>query len=212
MQQLEEATGILPKVLMTDEDLLMKHVVNNFPNITHLFCLYYLGQNILKNLRSKLGNQYTEFIQNFYLACNSLSEDIFEARFTNLLNKYPTVSSYLQQLSFIKKSWACAYTSKIFTGGIQSTQRVESLNNLIKTAVNSISTLMEVMEAIHQHLEFKQIDKYLTSNLAAEQQKQIVESTDVEYNNDFIENIYDTSQSYLLALISENEYSTIQEV
>ncbi|CAG8840419.1 10760_t:CDS:2, partial [Gigaspora margarita] len=75
----------------------------------------------------------------------------------------------------------------------------------------------------------KQINKYLTPNLAAEQQKQIVESTvyqaqiislnntefnnqDIECNNDFIENIYDTSQSYLSALISENEYLTIQEI
>lgn len=260
MQQLEEATGILPKVLMTDEDLSMKHVVNDFPNIKHLFCLYHLGQNILKNLRSKLGDQYTEFIQDFYLTRNSLSEDVFEARFTNLLNKFPTASSYLQKLLSIKKSWACAYTLKIFTGGMQSIQRVESLNNLIKTAVNSKSTLMQVMEAIHQCLEcenlnqrfiswsqdqinynnqivlqhvfpqiVKQINKYLTPNLAAEQQKQIVESTvyraqiislnntefnnqDIECNNDFIENIYDTSQSYLSALISENEYSTIQEI
>ncbi|CAG8807472.1 912_t:CDS:2, partial [Racocetra persica] len=74
----------------------------------------------------------------------------------------------------------------------------------------------------------KQINKYLMSNLAAEQQKQIVESTiywayiillndiefnnqDVECNNNFIENIYDTSWSYLSSLISKSEYSTIQE-
>ncbi|CAG8763619.1 24345_t:CDS:2, partial [Dentiscutata erythropus] len=34
----------------------------------------------------------------------------------------------------------------------------------------------------------------------------------VTYNNDFVENIYDISQSYLLALIKENEYSSIQEI
>ncbi|CAG8833170.1 34111_t:CDS:2, partial [Gigaspora margarita] len=142
--------------LMTDEDLSMKYVVaHDLLNTKHLFCLYHLSQNIIKNLRSKLGEQYADFIKDFYLACNSLSES------------------------------ACAYTFKIFTGRMQSIQRVEKLNNHIKTAINSLSTLSQVMEAIQQQ---------------------------VTYDNDFIENIYDVLQSYLLALIKENEYSSIKEV
>ncbi|CAG8819712.1 16323_t:CDS:2, partial [Racocetra fulgida] len=76
----------------------------------------------------------------------------------------------------------------------------------------------------------QQINKYLTPNLATEQQKQIVQSTiyraqifnlwdsdnslnlqEITYDNDFIENIYDISQLYLLALIKENEYSSVKE-
>ncbi|CAG8539390.1 16341_t:CDS:2, partial [Cetraspora pellucida] len=179
----------------------------------------------------------------------SLSESVFEARFTNLLNNYPAASSYLQKLFLSKESWACAYTFKIFTGGMQSTQRVEGLNNHIKTAINSSSTLLQVMEAIHQCIEreslsqrfnswsqdrinyndnlvlqtvfpqvVQQINKYLISNLATKQQKQIswnsdlLNLQDVTYDDDFIENTYDVSQSYLLALIKENEYSSVKEV
>ncbi|CAG8782193.1 18064_t:CDS:2, partial [Racocetra fulgida] len=206
---MDPATGILPRILMTDEDLSMKYVVaHDLPNTKHLFCLYHLSQNLLKNLRCKLGMQYTDFIKDFYLARNSLSESVFEARFTNLLNNYPAASSYLQKLFLSKESWACAYTFKIFTGGMQSTQRVEGLNNHIKTAINSLSTLLQVMEAIYQRIEHEslsqrfnswsqdrinyndnlvlqtvfpqvvqQINKYLTPNLATEQQKQIVQST-----------------------------------
>ncbi|CAG8464521.1 11081_t:CDS:2 [Scutellospora calospora] len=77
----------------------------------------------------------------------------------------------------------------------------------------------------------QQINKYLTPNLATEQQKQIVQSTiyhaqifnlwdsdnslnlqEITYNNDFIENIYDISQLYLLALIKENEYFSVKEL
>ncbi|CAG8542026.1 4126_t:CDS:2 [Dentiscutata heterogama] len=159
MGQLKKATGILPRILMMDEDLSMKYVVaHDLPNTKHLFCLYHLSQNLLKNLRCKLGMQYTDFIKDFYLACNSLSE------------------------------------STVFPQVVQ------------------------------------QINKYLTPNLATEQQKQIVQSTiyraqilnswnsdllnlqDVTYDDDFIENTYDVSQSYLLALIKENEYSSVKEV
>ncbi|CAG8764769.1 11717_t:CDS:2, partial [Ambispora leptoticha] len=98
------------------------------------------------------------------------------------------------------------------------------LNNHIKTAINSSSTLLQVMEAIQQRIEqiVQQINKYLTPNLATEPQKQIVQSTiyraqifnlwdsdnslnlqEITYDNDFIENIYDISQLYLLALIKK---------
>ncbi|CAG8739868.1 14517_t:CDS:2, partial [Dentiscutata erythropus] len=123
MQQLKKATGISPRILMTNEYLSIKYVMaHDFPDTKHLFCLYHLSQNISKNLHSKLDEQYADFIRDFYLAHNSLSEN---------------------------ESWACAYTFRTFTGGMQSTQRVEGLNNLIKTAINSSSTLLQVMEAIH---------------------------------------------------------------
>ncbi|CAG8683158.1 863_t:CDS:2, partial [Cetraspora pellucida] len=165
MGQLKKATGILPRILMMDEDLSMKYVVaHDLPNTKHLFY--------------------------FYLARNSLSESVFEARFTNLLNNYPAASSYLQKLFLI-----------------------EGLNNHIKTAINSSSTLLQtVFPQVVQ-----QINKYLTPNLATKQQKQILWNSDllnlqdITYDDDFIENTYDVSQSYLLALIKENEYSSVKE-
>ncbi|CAG8833588.1 2236_t:CDS:2, partial [Gigaspora margarita] len=165
VQNLEKATRIPPRVLITDKDLSMKHITaHNFSNTKHLFCLYHLSQNILKNLQGKLGKQYPNFIKDFYLAHNSLSEI--------------------------------------------STHRVEGLNNHIKTAINSSSTLLQVIEAIYQCIEretlnqqfiawsqdrinynnhiilqqvfpqiVSQIDQYLTLNLAAKQHKQIVQSS-----------------------------------
>lgn len=35
---------------------------------------------------------------------------------------------------------------------------------------------------------------------------------ELTYDDDFIENAYDVSQSYLLALVKKNEYSDVQEV
>ncbi|CAG8856024.1 30465_t:CDS:1, partial [Gigaspora margarita] len=36
-----------------------------------------------------------------------------------------------------KKYWALCYVSKVFTAGMQSTQRVEGQNAIIKNSVNS---------------------------------------------------------------------------
>ncbi|CAG8656724.1 23908_t:CDS:2 [Dentiscutata erythropus] len=96
---------------------------------------------------------------------------------------------------------------------VQDNMRVEELNNHIKTAINSSSTLLQTV--FPQVIQ--QINKYLTPNLATEQQKQIswnsdlLNLQDVIYNNDFIENTYDVLQSYLLALIKENKYSSVKE-
>ncbi|CAG8833697.1 10036_t:CDS:2, partial [Gigaspora margarita] len=54
-----------------------------------------------------------------------------------LLLKFPDAAPYLNRaLSNEKEKWALCYTSKIFTAGMQSTQRVESQNSIIKNSVN----------------------------------------------------------------------------
>ncbi|CAG8735918.1 10888_t:CDS:2, partial [Dentiscutata erythropus] len=164
MGQLKKATGIFSRILMADKNLSMKYVVAyDLPDTKHLFCLYHLSQNLSKNLCSKLGRQYANFIKDFYSTRNSLNESVFEAKLTNLLNNYSATSSYLQKLFLSKESWACAHTFKIFTGGMQSTQRVEELNNHIKTAINSSSTLLQVMETIHQHIERESLSQRFNS-------------------------------------------------
>ncbi|CAG8597049.1 25975_t:CDS:2, partial [Gigaspora rosea] len=70
-----------------------------------------------------------------------------------------TIESF-RWLFLSKESWACCYTFKIFTGGMQSTQRVEELNNHIKTAINSSLTLLQVIEAIHQRIERESLSQH----------------------------------------------------
>ncbi|CAG8737788.1 15111_t:CDS:2, partial [Cetraspora pellucida] len=172
--QLKKATGVSPRVLMTDEDLAMKYVAAyDLSNTKHLFCLYHLSQNILKNLRSKL-------------VMEAIQQHIEHENFNEQFNLW-------------------------------SQERINYNDNIVLRFVFS-----EIIQ---------QINKYLTPNLATEQQKQIVQSTiyraqifnlwdsdnslnlqEITYDNDFIENIYDISQLYLLALIKENEYSSVKEV
>ncbi|KAF0514369.1 protein far1-related sequence 5-like [Gigaspora margarita] len=54
-----------------------------------------------------------------------------------------------------KHTWVKCFMSWHFTAGTQSTQHVESENALIKKAVQSSFSLLEVQEVLEKHLEFE---------------------------------------------------------
>ncbi|CAG8762393.1 7852_t:CDS:2, partial [Dentiscutata erythropus] len=73
-----------------------------------------------------------------------------------LIKKYnePRVVKYLKTLYSSKKAWVCAYTTKIFTAGIQLMPRVESYNTQVKRLVlNSNISLLELAEVLEASLE-----------------------------------------------------------
>src|SRR5207247_2401452 len=85
--------------------------------------------------------------QAFLKARNSLCIDVFEQRFQALLEKYPNAYDYLQSTIYsTRQSWACSFINRIFTAGMQSTQRVESINALIHKVVASSSSMTDVIE------------------------------------------------------------------
>ena len=57
-----------------------------------------------------------------------------------------------------KHTWVKCFTSRHFTAGTQSTQRVESKNALIQKAVQSSFFLSQVQESIENWLEFESIN------------------------------------------------------
>ncbi|CAG8831573.1 8927_t:CDS:2, partial [Gigaspora margarita] len=67
----------------------------------------------------------------------------------SLLERYPASASYLNRsLGSQKYRWALSYISRIFTEGIQSTQRVEGQNAIIKSAINSHTSILDVFKKI----------------------------------------------------------------
>ncbi|RIB21559.1 hypothetical protein C2G38_2176301 [Gigaspora rosea] len=81
-------------------------------------------------------------------------EITFEKRWNELLHKYPDASSYLQyQLYKYRESWVLCFTHRAFNAGVQSTQRVECYNGIIKSQVNGQSNLLELENNIKKLLE-----------------------------------------------------------
>jgi hypothetical protein len=160
LQCLLKATGnIAPETFWTDsEPGLINAALQVFPTTPHFYCLFHIWQNIIKNLKSKLGSKFLTFSKALYLCRNVLSIELFEQRWAFMINEFPECERYMTRALYSNRvSWAKAYMLFQFNGRIQSTQSVESFNGIIKRSLNSASTLCDIAIAInkkHQE-EFK---------------------------------------------------------
>ncbi|CAG8678800.1 6509_t:CDS:2 [Cetraspora pellucida] len=82
---------------------------------------------------------------------NSLCHNKFETQWNALINKYPDCKNYfIRTLYSCKSSWASYVINRNFTTGIQSTQRVEVCNKVIKDRLTRSSRLAEVVKEIQK--------------------------------------------------------------
>src|SRR5581483_1629755 len=103
-------------------------------------------QNLYKNLRRILTNNYKDFLLNFYTCRNTLMRSVFEKRFEALLQEYPVAKSYLDGLYKMKDFWAHCFTNFKFTTGMITTSQIESMNACLKCLLyNSDITLCNLV-------------------------------------------------------------------
>ncbi|UZO14984.1 uncharacterized protein OCT59_006423 [Rhizophagus irregularis] len=100
-----------------------------------------------------------------------------------------------------KHTWVKCFTSRHFTAGTQSTQRVESENALIQKAVQSSFFLSQVQESIENWLEFELINNRYS----------IWKSSTLQYTQPFViqtffKNIDITMKKYLTQPIHDAHY------
>ena len=150
-----ESTGIHPTVIITDSDPAVDAAVREVFTTTYpIHCAFHITQNLHKNLRKILGDQYQSFLKDFYQCRNSLVQSTFHNRFIKLVEDFPQSKSYLEGLYESKEYWAHSYTSLRFTGGMIASSRVESVNACIKRMLfNSDVSLCGLMTEIHRILD-----------------------------------------------------------
>ncbi|RHZ75463.1 hypothetical protein Glove_213g59 [Diversispora epigaea] len=82
-----------------------------------------------------------------------ICEKLFYERWSSLIEKYSSAKDYLMRALYPnRQAWARAFTSKIFTAGIQATSRVESHNNIIKHELKANSTLCDLADVLDARL------------------------------------------------------------
>jgi hypothetical protein len=153
--QILEATGIQPTVILTDSDPAVDAAVKEvFTNTYPIHCVFHITQNLHRNLRKPLGNQYEKFLQDFYHCRNSLVHITFSNRFAKLIEEYPQSKRYLEGLYESRDYWTHSYTSFKFTEGMIASSQVESVNSCIKRMLfNSDVSLYGLMNEIHKLLD-----------------------------------------------------------
>ncbi|CAB5360432.1 unnamed protein product [Rhizophagus irregularis] len=78
----------------------------------------------------------------------------FEHRWTDLINHYPEVQEYCERVLYPTKTcWAYAFTKRSFSANTHSTQRVESMNRVIKLEANSGNSLCQLHSGIELRLK-----------------------------------------------------------
>ena len=80
---------------------------------------------------------------------NTLCHNQFETEWNALINEYPSCHQYLTRVLYpCKTSWASYAVNKNFTAGVQSSQRAEASNKMIKEKLNRTSQLTKVVEKV----------------------------------------------------------------
>ena len=193
---LSKATGgLTPSLLYTDADPAMIAAINStWPTTKHHFCLFHIRKNLEKHFLSKYrGEKWNKFFAAFCYARNSRVESIFEERWAALLQEYPDATSYLQRYLYpCREAWVLCFTHRAFNAGIQSTQRVESYNSIIKNNVNGSSSLTELEHTIEKLLAKE--SKFIKLN---ETIGKLPVSQDEDYHNHYLKEV-DISCQYFL--------------
>jgi hypothetical protein len=82
---------------------------------------------------------------------NSLCQKTFELKWNELIKEFPACEQYLTRVLYpCKNSWARHVINRNFTTGIQSTQRVEATNKIIKDKLNRSSCLTNIVGEIQK--------------------------------------------------------------
>ena len=147
-----------PHVIIVDEDLAMEAACYEvIPRTTRLNCIWHLGhQNLNTNLHGAMGSAWEQFISAFWKTRNAITQDVFERKWQETVTVFadgkPAAQSYLQRIYDRREHWAWPWVGTKFTAGMQSTQRVESVNANIKKLVHGKTSLPDLFRSIERIL------------------------------------------------------------
>ena len=136
----------------------------------HLLCIYHIIKNVKKKAKSMLHDKMVKnFVNDFYHMRNSCSQYQFELRYNAILTKYEPCQTYLERKLYPSYKSCVRYAiAKIFTAGIESTQRVESINGILKKHLDRGILLKELVKVIENELDkevqYNRIKEYYRSN------------------------------------------------
>ncbi|CAB4418907.1 unnamed protein product [Rhizophagus irregularis] len=136
LQELKNSCDVTPTALYSDADpALITAVKKNYSVTRHFHCIFHIDLNLRKKLKGKLHDQFELFRAKFLAMRNSLCHKKFEIEWKALTDEFPACEQYLTRVLY---PW------------IQSTQRVEVMNKIIKDKLNRSSCLADVVREVQK--------------------------------------------------------------
>ncbi|CAG8768111.1 11599_t:CDS:2, partial [Rhizophagus irregularis] len=144
-----------PKVMLTDEDKAISQAIEiTFgQNTKHVLCIWHLWKNVIKNIANVLGTKWREFTKSFYDCIREYEVDNFIIKWQQLKENFPDSKSHLERMDKIKEKWAPCFIRDTFLADMTSTQRGESMNNLMKGYMDASHSLLDFLKAFESALE-----------------------------------------------------------
>jgi zinc finger SWIM domain-containing protein 3 len=141
-------SGKQPTTILTDQSAAMAKAINEvFPKSNHRLCVWHIYQNAAKHL-SHVFHSSKQFADDFgNCVYDYEDEDEWLLSWDNMLKKYNlTNNKWLEGIFDIKEKWAMVYGRHMFTADMKTTQRSESMNNVLKKYLKSKYNLLRFLE------------------------------------------------------------------
>nr|XP_017250780.1 PREDICTED: protein FAR1-RELATED SEQUENCE 5-like [Daucus carota subsp. sativus] len=145
-----------PNSIITDQDQAMAGAIASIlPKTRHLLCSWHISQKFPKKLKTLYikhpGTFKVDFNKYIY---HSLTEDIFQERWNDLVVKYDLKDhSWLQGLYLLEEKWISAYTKSTFSAGQNTTSRSEGMNAFFDSYISSSTGLKEFVEKAQKAID-----------------------------------------------------------
>jgi hypothetical protein len=106
-QLLEANNKISPSVIISNADTDLDVALKTFlPFVKHVYCIFYIYQNLDRYIQKFLSKNYKSFLSQFYSVRNCLNEITFNIKLNQLNKAFSCISNYLMgTLGKIKESW-----------------------------------------------------------------------------------------------------------
>lgn len=205
-QLLAASNNLPPHVIIINEDPSMEAACTNvIGDMTLLNCIWHLGhQNLNKNLHGALGKDWDAFISSFWSTQNFITSHDFEHRSSQHVTVFgfgkPRVGAYLERIFECCEHWAWPWVGTEFTARMQSTQRVEGINSVIKHFIHSKTSLLNLFESIEKMIS----DEARSSRHLHYKMDMTVDSPLSYFTKHMFANIIDANRHYL-GIVARNQ-------
>ena len=187
--------GVTPGVLLVDEDKAMELACRTvFPETQIVNCIWHVAGNFSKQLGKQTDGKARG---RFWELRRITTEQEFEEEWSNIKRDYGSTEKakkYLDKVYKRRFHWARPWAGTCFTAGAESTQRVEKAHDLIKSSLNSASTLLEVLQAVQERVSCEEQTK---AHLNFRNEVKMITSSDVNESAKYFSSIIHENRKYL---------------
>ncbi|XP_071906468.1 protein FAR-RED ELONGATED HYPOCOTYL 3 isoform X1 [Coffea arabica] len=140
--------GQPPKLIITDQDMVLKSVVSEvFPSAYHYFFLWHIVGKVTETL-SHVIKQNEKFMVKFEKCIyRSWMEEEFEKRWLKLVDRFELKENELVESLYADRTkWVPLFLTNAFLAGMSTVQRSESVNSFFDKYLHKKTTVQEFVK------------------------------------------------------------------